>query len=263
MLDDFLVRALIAGIGIALITGITGCFVVWRRMAYFGDSLAHSALLGIAMGLILGIGMSVGIFLISATFAALLFWLEQRGMLATDTLLGILAHAALSSAMVVMSFRDVPVDLHAFLFGDILTVTKSDLVFLYISGAIIVGLLIRFWNQLVLMTLSADLARAEGVSTRRMQILFLAIMTLVVAASVQMVGVLLITSMLIIPAATARLFAPSPERMAVFAGITGIIAVIAGILFSLSTDAPTGPSIVCCLAVLFAISTLFRQFIVR
>lgn len=263
MLDGFLIKAIIAGIGIALITGMTGCFVVWRRMAYFGDSLAHSALLGVALGIGLGIGVSVGIILVSATFASLLLWLEHRGILATDTLLGILAHAALSGGIVVMSFQEVPIDLHSFLFGDILTVTAQEISFIYAGGAVIIGILIRYWNQLVLMTLSPDLARAEGVSTVMMQVLFLAIMTLVVATSVRMVGVLLITSMLIIPAATARLFAPSPGWMAVFAALTGILSVLIGIWFSLETDAPTGPAMVCSLAFLFAISTLLRQRFIR
>ena len=242
---------------------MTGCFVVWRRMAYFGDSLAHASLLGVALGIGLGIGVSVGIILISATFASLLFWLEHRGFLATDTLLGILAHAALSSSIVVISFQDVPIDLHSFLFGDILTVTTEEIGFIYGVGAVIIGVLIRYWNQLVLMTLSPDLARAEGISTVMMQVLFLGIMTLVVAASVRMVGVLLITSMLIIPAATVRLFAPSPERMALYAALTGILAVVMGIWFSLQTDAPTGPAMVCSLAVLFAISTLLRYRFIR
>ena len=263
MLDGFLIKAVIAGIGIALITGMAGCFVVWRRMAYFGDSLAHSALLGIALGIGLGIGVSVGIILVSATFASLLFWLEHRGILATDTLLGILAHAALSSGIVVMSFQEVPIDLHSFLFGDILTVTTQEIGFIYGGGAIIIGILIRYWNQLVMMTLSPDLARAEGVSTVMMQVLFLAILTLVVATSVRMVGVLLITSMLIIPAATARLFAPSPGHMAAYAALTGMLSVMMGIWFSLETDAPTGPAIVCSLAVLFAISALLRQRFIR
>ena len=263
MLDGFLIKAIIAGIGIALITGMTGCFVVWRRMAYFGDSLAHSALLGVALGIGLGIGVSVGIILVSATFASLLLWLEHRGILATDTLLGILAHAALSGGIVVMSFQEVPIDLHSFLFGDILTVTAQEISFISAGGAVIIGILIRYWNQLVLMTLSPDLARAEGVSTVMMQVLFLAIMTLVVATSVRMVGVLLITSMLIIPAATARLFAPSPGWMAVFAALTGILSVLIGIWFSLETDAPTGPAMVCSLAFLFAISTLLRQRFIR
>lgn len=262
-LDDFIIKAIVAGLAIAIITGLTGCFVVWRRMAYFGDSLAHSALLGIALGIAFGMGISLGIFLISATFALLLFWLEQRGILATDTLLGILAHGSLSTAMVIMSFQAVPLDLHAFLFGDILTVTNNDLFYLYLSGAVIVGLMLRYWSQLLLMTLNIDLARAEGVSTRKMQILFLTMMTLVVAASVQMVGVLLITSMLIIPAATARLFASSPTMMALFAAVAGIAAVFGGIWFSVMSDAPTGPSIIACLAVLFALSTLCRQIIIR
>jgi zinc transport system permease protein len=256
MLDDFIINALLAGFGIAMICGVMGCFVVWRRMAYFGDSLAHSALLGIAIGLATGLSLSLSIFIISMGFALLLLWLQHRGVLATDTLLGILAHGALSFGMVLMALLGIPVDLHAVLFGDILTVTIKDLGLIAAGAVLVLSLMGLFWGQFILMTMSQDLAKAEGVKTFALQMLFLVLMTITVAVSVQMVGVLLITSMLIIPAATARQLVHSPEYMAIGAVIIGFIAVVGGMALSLVMNTPTGPSMVSCLAGLFALVML-------
>lgn len=254
MVDDFILRALAAGIGVALIAGPLGCFVVWRRMAYFGDSLAHSALLGIALGLLYGININLGTVIVCTVFALLLVWLQQRRVLATDTLLGILAHAALSIGMVALSFLDnVNFDLYSYLFGDILTVRISDLYWIYGGGVLVIGLLVFNWSSLTLMTLHEDLARAEGVNTVWANILLMLLMTIVVAVSIRIVGILLITSMLIIPAATARQLVSSPENMAIWAAVFGLIAVVAGISGSVEFDTPSGPSIVTAAAIIFAL----------
>lgn len=252
--DPFLLRALIAGIGVALTLGVLGCFVVWRRMAYFGDSLAHSALLGVALGMLMGFNVNLGIVLVCAAFAILLVWLQQQRWLATDTLLGILAHSALSIGMVAISFLDHPrFDLNAYLFGDLLSVHWGDIALIYAGGVVVVGLLVAYWPSLTLMTIHEDLARAEGVNHWRMQLLLMVLMTLVVAVSIRMVGILLITSMLIIPAASARQLARSPESMAMLASLLGVVAVCGGIVFSLVADTPTGPTIVSTSAAIFAI----------
>jgi zinc transport system permease protein len=263
MLDPFLLYALAAGIGVAVVAGVMGCFVVWRRMAYFGDSLAHSALLGIALGLLAGLSVTLGTVIVCSVFAILLVWLQQKKVLATDTLLGILAHAALSVGMVTISLLHQRVDIHAYLFGDILTVTPRELWWIYGGGVVVLLLLLLHWPSLVLMTIHEDLAKAEGVKTFRTQLLLMFLMTIVVAVSIRVVGILLITSMLIIPAATARQFARSPEAMAVLAAILGIVAVIMGMLGSLHFDTPSGPTIVtasaCMFAVLFPVALLLHQ----
>lgn len=251
--DDFVQRALIAGLGIALITGVMGCFVVWRRMAYFGDSLSHSALLGIAIGLVSGLTMSISITAVCLLFSLLLFGLQHRGVLTTDTLLGILAHGSLSSGIVLLSIMRMPIDLHRLLFGDILTVNNTDLMMIFTGAVITLGLLIKFWNALILTTVSEDLAKAEGINTSFMQVLTLILMTITVAVSVRMVGVLLITSLLIIPAATARPLVKSPEAMAIVAVLIGMFSVVAGMMLSIEINTPTGPSMVVILAAFFAV----------
>ena len=260
MLEPFILRALIAGVGIALIAGVIGCFVVWRRMAYFGDSLAHSALLGAVLGLATGISYNISTIIICLFFSLILLWLQQKKIFATDTLLGILAHTALSIGVVASSFFQQKINLNAYLFGDILTVTLAEIWWIYGGGSIVLILLLLNWSSLVLMTIHEDLAKAERVCTFSIQLLLMFLMTIVVAVSTRIVGILLVTSMLIIPAATARQLARSPEAMAVLASILGSIAVIVGVFASLQFDTPSGPSIVVTSTVIFA--TVFFLFAV-
>ncbi len=253
-LDPFLLRAFAAGIGIVITAGVMGCFVVWRRMAYFGDSLAHSSLLGIALGLVTGINLNLSVIIICTIFAAILVWLQQKKILATDTLLGILAHGALSIGIVVISLLDRQrIDIYSYLFGDILTVTPTDLAWIYGGGAFVLFMLIVNWSSLVIMTINEDLAKAEGVKTFFSHLLFMLMMTIFVALSIRIVGILLITSMLIIPAATARQLATSPKSMAIISSILGIFAVIIGLSMSIYYDLPSGPAIVASSTTLFAL----------
>ena len=243
MLEPFLIRAIIAGIGVAIIAGIIGCFVVWRKMAYFGDSLAHSALLGVALGLVFGISTNLGTIIICSIFTISLIWLQQKNVLATDTLLGILAHSALSVGMVVLSILERSIDLHSYLFGDILAVTIMEIYLVMIGGIFVLIILSINWQSFVLTTINEKLAKAEGVNILINQLLIMLLMTVVVAVSFRIVGLLLITSMLIIPAATARQLSNSPEKMAFFSALLGVVAVILGIFSSLFFDTPSGPSI--------------------
>lgn len=258
-----MLRALVAGIGVALIAGVIGCFVVWRRMAYFGDSLSHSALLGVAFGLFIGINTNISTILVCALFAVILLGLQHKRILATDTLLGILAHAALSIGMVVIALLGQRIDLNAYLFGDVLTVTSTQVWWIYGGGAVAMALVIKHWSSLVLMTLHEDLARAEGVRVLHMHALLIFLVTLVVGVSIHILGVLLVTSMLIIPAAAARQWARSPEEMAILSSITGALAVILGLYGSFLLDTPSGPSIVVAAVFLFFIFLIISTFLSR
>lgn len=268
--DTFILNILLAGISIAILTGVMGCFVVWKRMAYFGDSLSHSALLGVVIGIITGIQMHIAIILFCFLFAVLLVYLQQKRMLSTDTLLGILAHGALSFGMVAFSFLDQNIDLQSFLFGDILTVTPTEIYWLYGGGAGILALIYYYWSDLLLTTISEELAIAEGINAFYINILFMILMTLIVALSMRIIGVMLMTSLLIIPAATARQFSKSPKQMVFYAILSGIIAVTTGLYLSLFWDTPSSPTIVCVATVLFMLVlpikgfvSLFRSYYLR
>ena len=261
MIEPFIVRAIISGIGVAIIAGAIGCFVVWRKMAYFGDSLAHSALLGVALGLVFGISTNIGTIIICSIFTITLIWLQQKKILATDTLLGILAHSALSVGMVTLSLLERSVDLHSYLFGDILAVSTVEIYLVLIGGFFVLIFLYFNWSSFVLMTIDEKLARAEGINVLINQLLIMLLMTIVVAVSFKIVGLLLITSLLIIPAASARQVASSPEMMAVFSSVLAMLAVILGICSSYFIDTPSGPSIVVASTIIFLIVSLSIFFV--
>ena len=254
IIEPFIIKGLIAGVIVALVAGVMGCFVVWRRMAYFGDSLAHSALLGIALGIALGVNHNLSVIMLCSLFALILVWLQQKRIFATDTLLGILAHASLSIGVITISILEQIIDLHSYLFGDILTVGNDQIWWLVIGGGSVLGVLTYNWSSLVLMTIDEDLAQAENVPVARYQMLLMFLMTIVVAISIKIVGILLIASLLIIAPAASRQLSKSPETMAMIACLIGVISVVIGMYFSFELDTPSGPTIVAALAALFVIS---------
>ncbi len=257
MLDDFFTRALVAGVGLAITAGPLGCFIVWRRMAYFGDTMAHSALLGVALALALDINLMVGVFAVAVAISAALLVLQRRHTLSADSLLGILSHATLSLGLIVVAFMTwVRVDLLSFLFGDLLAVSRMDILFIYGGGAVVLAVLAWLWRPLLAATVSEDLARAEGMNPAATRIVFMLLLALVIAIAMKIVGILLITSLLIIPAATARRFASTPERMAVLASLIGAAGVLGGLFGSVRFDTPSGPSIVVAALAIFILSLL-------
>ncbi|MFC7703227.1 metal ABC transporter permease [Plastorhodobacter daqingensis] len=254
MLDDFLMRAALAGMAVAFATGPLGCFVVWRRMAYFGDATAHAAILGVALALAFSVSVYAGTLVVALLMALTVASLSGRGW-TMDTTLGVLAHSALAFGLVAVSFLpNVRVDLTAYLFGDILAVSRLDLAVIAAGAATVVALLIWRWQALLTATLSEDLAHASGLRPGRERLVLTVALALVVAVALKVVGALLIAAMLIVPAATARSLSRTPEAMAAFAVVIGVIAVLGGLGASLQWDTPAGPSIVAVAAVLFALS---------
>ena len=257
-MDDFVLRAFVAGVGVALIAGPLGCVMVWRRMAYFGATLAHSALLGIAFGLLLEINLNIGVIVVAVVVALLIAALQRQKGLSTDALLGILAHTSLALGLVAISFLEtVRIDLFAVLFGDILAVSLGDLVWIYAGGLAGLAVLAFIWRSLLATIVHEELAQVEGVPVTRVRLAFMILIALVIAVAMKIVGILLIISLLIIPAATARRFSNTPEVMALLAALIGVGAVAAGLSSSLQWDTPAGPSIVSATAVLFFLSLLF------
>ena len=242
---DFLLFALLGGIGVALVAGPLGSFVVWRRMAYFGDTLAHSALLGIAVGVLFDINFNLAVVSCCVILALILVSLQRQKIVATDTLLGIMAHSSLSLGLVAVALLDdVRVDLMEYLFGDLLAITPDDLLWIYGGGSIVMLLIWRLWNSLLAVTINEELAQVEGVPVTRIRLALMLLIGVVIAIAMKVVGILLITSLLIIPAASARRLASSPEQMAVIASLLGVIAVCLGLYASWHFDTPAGPSVV-------------------
>ncbi len=260
-LDDFFWRAVIAGMGVAIVAGPVGCFIVWRRMSYLGDTMAHSALLGVAFGIFLEVNLMLGVFVVSLTVAVLLFIFQRQKQLANDAVLGTLSHASLALGILLISLMVwVRIDLMGFLFGDILAVNLVDLYWIYGGGFLILLTLLWLWRPLLAITFDNELAQAEGVSVLRVQLVFMLLISAVIALSMKIIGILLVTSLIIIPAATARRFSATPEAMAVLAAIIGCLAVAGGLAGSMAFDTPSGPSIVVAAFVLFVFSALMPPF---
>jgi zinc transport system permease protein len=254
MLDDFLVRAALAGVGLALATGPLGAFVVWRRMAYFGDATAHAAILGVALALAADLPITFGTLVVALAMALAVAGLAARGW-ALDTTLGVLAHSALAFGLVAISFFPaVRNDLSAYLFGDILAVSRGDLGLIWGGAALVLGLIAWRWQALLTTTLNEDLAHASGLNPGRERLVLVLALALTVALALKIVGALLIAAMLIVPAAAARGLARSPEAMALGAIAIGAASALAGLQLSLWQDTPAGPSIIVAAAAFFAVS---------
>ena len=252
MLDDFMVRATLAGVGVAFAAAPLGCFVVWRRMAYFGDATAHASILGIALSLALSISVFAGAMLVALIMALTVNMLTGRGY-AMDTLLGVMAHSALAFGLVAVSFLSgIRIDLMAYLFGDILAVSRVDLSVIWGGAALVVALIGWRWSDLLTATLNEDLAYASGINPKREQLVLTLALAITVAVAIKVVGVLLIAAMLIIPAAAARPLSRTPEGMAMVAAGIGSVSALVGLRAAYVLDTPAGPSIVCVAALIFA-----------
>src|SRR5690606_14347902 len=242
MLESFFTRALIAGVGLAAITGPLGSFIVWRRLAYFGDTMAHSAILGVALALFFSISPVFGVFAIAVLVALILAFLQRRGTLSADSLLGLLSHSTLALGLVLVSLMpNVRIDLMGLLFGDILAVSVTDLALIYGGGILVLGVLAWLWRPMLAGTVSEEIAQAEGLSPERTRLIFMVLLAGLIAIAMKILGVLLITAMLIVPATAARRLAKTPEQMALYAALGGIAAVLAGLWASLHFDTPSGP----------------------
>ena len=257
MLDDFFIRALLAGIGIALVTGPLGCFIIWRRLSFFGDTLAHAALLGVTMAVFFEINIAFSVFLISSVVALILIKLQKNTKLPGDALLGLLAHSSLAVGLVVIGFlTSIRFDVMGLLFGDILAVNQNDLLLIWIGGALILLILKFIWKPLFASTVNHELAEAEGMEPNKFNAIFTVLMAAVIAISIKIVGLLLITGMLIMPAAMGRNLSNNPQQMVKLSVIGGLLSVIIGLFSSLQFNTPSGPSIITAALILFCFSLI-------
>ena len=257
MFDDFFIRALIAGIGVSIVAGPLGCMVVWRRLSYFGDTLSHSALLGVTIAYSFSINISLSVFIVSGVIALLLLSLQKRTQLPGDALLGLLSHSTLAVGLVIIGLlSSIRFDLMGLLFGDILAVTIEDIFIIWFGGLIILGILFLIWKSLFAATVSYDLAAAEGMKPDVSNFIFTILLAGVIAISIKMIGVLLITGLLLIPAAMARNISNNPLQMIIFSVFGGILSVIIGLFSSLEFNTASGPSIIVAALILFVLSLL-------
>ena len=244
MFDDFIIRAFAAGIGLALITGPLGCFIIWRRLSYFGDTIAHSALLGVVIAYAMNFNLILAVFAVSCFIALSLLFLQKRTNLPDDALLGLLAHSVLAIGLVLLGILSfIRIDLMGLLFGDILSVNITDVLFVWIGGSIVLIVLILIWRPLFAATVNLELAKAEGLNVDLANSIFTILIASVIAISIKIVGILLITGLLIIPAAASRNLSSTPIQMAIISSVIGLVSVVLGLQTSMIWNSPTGPTI--------------------
>ena len=244
MFDDFIIRAFVAGIGLALITGPLGCFIIWRRLSYFGDTIAHSALLGVVIAYAMNFNLILAVFAVSCFIALSLLFLQKRTNLPDDALLGLLAHSVLAIGLVLLGILSfIRIDLMGLLFGDILSVNITDVLFVWIGGSIVLIVLILIWRPLFAATVNLELAKAEGLNADLANAIFTILIASVIAISIKIVGILLITGLLIIPAAASRNLSSTPIQMAIISSVIGLVSVVLGLQTSMFWNSPTGPTI--------------------
>lgn len=257
MFEDFLFRAFVAGIGLALITGPLGCFIVWRRLSYFGDTLAHSALLGVVIAYALSFNIVLSVFIISGVISLSLLYLQKKTYLPNDALLGLLAHSVLAVGLVLLGILSfIRIDLMGLLFGDILSVNFNDLLIIWIGGIIVLSILVFIWRPLFAGTVNLELAKAEGLKPELANTVFTLLIAAVIAISIKIVGILLITGLLIIPASASRNLSSTPLQMAVIASIIGVISVVLGLYSSMTWNSSTGPTILSLALIIFVLTLL-------
>ena len=257
MFEDFLFRAFVAGIGLALITGPLGCFIVWRRLSYFGDTLAHSALLGVVIAYALSFNIVLSVFIISGVISLSLLYLQKKTYLPNDALLGLLAHSVLAVGLVLLGILSfIRIDLMGLLFGDILSVNFNDILIIWIGGIIVLCILVLIWRPLFAGTVNLELAKAEGLKPELANTIFTLLIAAVIAISIKIVGILLITGLLIIPASASRNLSSTPIQMAVIASIIGVISVVLGLYSSMTWNSSTGPTILSLALIIFVLTLL-------
>ncbi len=258
MIDSFLLNAILGGLIIATMSGLLGSFVLWKNMAYFGDALSHSALLGITIGILFHLNLTIAVTLVAIIFA--IVFSQNTSRYSNDTMLGVISYSALSLAIIINSYKKVKMDLIGYLFGDILAINYHDIIYLIIC-TIIISIWIYFnWSQLVMLSICEEYLHASGGNVRRTKLGFALILALFIATSFKIVGILLITAMLIIPAASALAISRSPYQMAKYAMFIGSFSSVFGIGCAFYFDAPTGPAIVVSSLICFVLANILRSF---
>lgn len=255
MIEPFLLRALAAGIGLAILAAPLGAVLVWNRMAYFGETVAQASLVGVALGLLMGIDVTASVLMTTLAVAALLIVLGRQKLVPLDAILGLTHHGTLALGVIATTVLAGPsVDLMGYLFGDVFAVTNSDLWLIYAGGAVVLGVMAWLWQPLLRLAVHEELASAEGVPGPWVRGAFVVLLALTIAVAMKIVGVLLAIAFLIVPVVAARPFAGTPERLVLIAGLCGVLSVCLGLALSANLDAPGGPSIVLSMALLAGLS---------
>lgn len=262
LLDDFLLRSIIAGTMMVTIAAPIGCLMVWQRLAFLSDTLGHAAVLGVGLGLLLQLPPMVGVLGVVLLIVISLSQVVNFNNALSETTLAIISNTGLAAGLIILGLLpENTVSVEAILFGDLLSVTLTDLGMILITTLVLVFLLKQHWRSFVAVSVSREIAQAEGIQVRKVQLLMYLMIALLVAVMMKVMGVLLIAAMLVIPTSTARMLSNSPERMVIFSAFYGVAALAGGLLSSFQFDWQTGPSIVLSATGLLLVTLLFVRWV--
>ena len=256
----FIQRALIASVMVGILCPFVGNFVVLRRMSFFADAISHSAFAGIATGALLGIDLSVSSVAVAILIALLIAFLSEKTSLSHDTVIGVAFSGAIATGMLIMGMlRGYRADLLTFLFGDILAITENDLLLIFAIGILTVAVLLICLKPFLQITFNRDLARVEGVNVRFFEYMLFLIIAIVITVSLKIIGIILVTSLLIVPAASAKNIASSMKRLFVLSSAFGVVSGIIGLACSVYLNTSSGPTIVLVSIGIFFLTMLIRK----
>jgi len=263
-LDDFLVRSVIAGLIMVAIAAPMGCLMVWQRLAFLSDTLGHAAVMGVGLGLLLEVTPVFGVLAVALLIVFALNRVNSFNSALSETTLAIISHTGLAGGIILVGLLPAQaVNLEAILFGDLLATTRADLTWLLITTVVLLLLLLHHWRSFVAVSVSREIAQAEGIEVRKVHLLMYIMIALLVAVMMKVMGVLLIAAMLVIPTSSARLFSRSPEQMVAVSALYGLGALAGGISSSFHFDWQTGPAIVVSatllLLITLAITRIFKS----
>jgi zinc transport system permease protein len=261
-IESFMLRALLAALFLAPLCALLGVFVTARKMAFFSDTIAHAALMGVAIGLWLGmVEPTIPMVLFSLMVAMGMIWLKQNTDLLSDTIMALLLSGSVAAGLIIFNLQNAtPGIIHSFLFGDILAVSNFDV---WLAGCLwlVVGAGV-FWklSALTLLTAQEEVAHVCGVRVKALNYVFVVVLTLAVATSIRLLGIILVTSLLVIPAATARNLSCNLRQHILLSVLVGLIGGLGGIALSYRYDVASGPTIVLTCIAMFVVSLLVRQW---
>ena len=259
-LDDFLLRALFAGLIMVVIAAPMGCLMVWQRLAFLSDTLGHAAVMGVGLGLMLQIEPLYGVLAVALVIVFSLSRVSHFNNALSETTLAIISHTGLAGGIILVGLLPAPtVNLEAILFGDLLATTRGDLLNRLLTTIVLLVWLLRYWRAFVAVSVSREIAQAEGIEVRRVQALMYVMIALLVAVMMKVLGVLLIAALLVIPTSSARLFSRSPEQMVLISGLYGLAALGGGLTGSFQFDWQTGPAIVISATLLLLLTLAYTR----
>jgi zinc transport system permease protein len=256
---SFLIYAAVSGSCLCCLSGPLGALMVWQRLSYFSDTLAHTSLLGAACALSCGVNIYAGM---AISTIAVAYLLRAPSMLTADTKLALLSHSLFAIALLLMSLlaQKQQINIIHYLYGDILTVSSQQLINISITVLLLLIVLRRYWGSLIMLTLHRELAQAEGLAVQRLQTLYLLLLAISFTVLMPIFGALLLGALFILPQASARLFARTPEAMAWQGSAYGILAVNGGLALSYWLDWPSSPTIIVVASGIFAMLSLYHAW---